>query len=384
MFGLFKKKQPTAMNALIRAVYGDHPPKKSADCERAITISHEDILSEMVPLSDVRNVASGLFAGPMPYSTHDLAVATALSFYKKPEYFDALQTVQLGARLRVLNWMKDGKVAPGVTKIFEDTLYAAFKPSGPVVSSQPSSPAEAIVSDQDDQIELFRKRNTGRAVGEIAEFTHKFMVWQHNFAGVERPDEYDDDEHDHAERIERAFLFGATQMAAEAYSVSDDNELLTAVVVRFHGLEDDDEIELELERTFEAIDQHEEAMWAGREAMTDYVLKGRTEAEETRLAALQDVAWIAAREKNALDIQQRLQQEFAALEINFMELHPLIHGSILREAISAGIASALRHFHEYAEYAAGLDTTDDEKARILLDLYREHERTVDEALKGAD
>jgi len=71
MFGIFKKKQPTAMDVVIRAIYGDHPPKKSADLERAVTIAHEDILCELVTLTEVRNVANGLFASPIPYSTHD-------------------------------------------------------------------------------------------------------------------------------------------------------------------------------------------------------------------------------------------------------------------------------------------------------------------------
>ena len=130
MFGIFKKKQPTAMDGVIRAIYGDHPPAKSADLERAVTIAHEDLLCEVVPVTEVQRLASGLFAGPMPYSTHDLSVATAMSFFKDPALIEHLKgEIQIGARLRVLNWMKAGKVAPGVLKIFEDTLYRVYKPS---------------------------------------------------------------------------------------------------------------------------------------------------------------------------------------------------------------------------------------------------------------
>lgn len=133
MLGLFKKKQPTAMDGVIRAIYGDHPPAKSADLERAVTIAHEDLLCEVVPISEVQRVASGLFSGPMPYSTHDLSVATALSFFKDPALVEHLKgEVQVGARLRVLNWMKAGKVARGVLKIFEDTLYRVYKPTAEV------------------------------------------------------------------------------------------------------------------------------------------------------------------------------------------------------------------------------------------------------------
>jgi hypothetical protein len=136
MFGFFKKKQPTGMDGVIRAIYGDNPPAKSADLERAITIAHEDLLAGQVPISDVRRVAGGLHAGPMPYSTYDLSVATALAFFKNPDLFDALAEAQIGARVRVLNWMKGGKVAPGVLRIFEDTLYRLYKP-GTQVADEP-------------------------------------------------------------------------------------------------------------------------------------------------------------------------------------------------------------------------------------------------------
>ena len=142
MFGIFKKKQPTAMDAVIRAIYGDNPPTVSADLERAITIAHEDLLAEQVPISEVRRISSGLLTGPIPYSTYDLAVATALPFFKTPELFDVLKDIQIGARLRVLNWMKGGKVAPGVLTIFEDTLYRLYKPSAEVASAPPPVPPE--------------------------------------------------------------------------------------------------------------------------------------------------------------------------------------------------------------------------------------------------
>src|SRR5665213_368255 len=139
MFGIFNRKKSTAMDGSIRAVYGGNPPAKSADLERAITIAHEDLLAEQVPISEVRRIASGLFAGPIPYSTYDLAVAASLSFFKTPALLHALAEIQVPARLRVLNYMKGGKVAPGVLKIFEDTLYRLYKPSGlPPVPKTPS------------------------------------------------------------------------------------------------------------------------------------------------------------------------------------------------------------------------------------------------------
>lgn len=160
MFGIFKKKQPSAMHGIIRAIYGDNPPAQSADLERAITIAHEDLLAEQVSISEVRRVTSGLAAGPMPYSTYDLAVATALSFFKNPELFVALEEVQIGARVHVLNWMKGGKVAPGVLKIFEDTLYRLYKPS-----------AEA-----DEPEELDEPEYTG-GLADAVRFTEVALQW---------------------------------------------------------------------------------------------------------------------------------------------------------------------------------------------------------------
>lgn len=385
MFGIFKKKQPTALDGVIRAIYGDHPPKKTADLERAVTIAHEDILCDLVTLAEVRDVARGLLASPIPYSTHDLAVAVALSFFKKPEHFNSLKDVQLAARLRVLNWMKDGKVARGVTKIFEDTLYTAFKPGPPPISQPDPPPATAQNpgSDQDAQFAMFQERNAGRSLDDAAEIVNEFMVREANFAEDEKPDDWWDDpnQRDHVKRIERAFLFGAVRLAGEAFSFSpdDDDIFLANVLDLFHGI---DEEEKEVEKIFEAIDVEKGAMWGGREAMIKYLLKEREDEDLRDLAALQKVCWNPVDIQGlALKTQRKLQEEFAALGINFMQLHPLIHGSVLREATFAGVPLALQHFHEYSQHVAGLDATDDEKAETLLDIYREHERAVGEAIK---
>ena len=45
------------MDALIRTIYGANPPPKSADLERSITIAHEDLLFERVPLAEVKQRA---------------------------------------------------------------------------------------------------------------------------------------------------------------------------------------------------------------------------------------------------------------------------------------------------------------------------------------
>ena len=62
----------------------------------------------------------------------------------------------------------------------------------------------------------FKKQNAGQTLHHAAKVVRDFMVWQHNFASIEKPDDRTDEQNDHAERIERAFLLGAAGMAAEA------------------------------------------------------------------------------------------------------------------------------------------------------------------------
>ena len=152
MFGLFKKKQPTMADALIRTIYGPNPPRKSADLERSITIAHEDLLFERVPLSEVKEKASGLLKGPIPYSTHDLAVSTALGFFNNPEYVPALQECQIPARLRVLNWAKDGKVVKPFALSFENVLYRVYKPQPPEVPKPPQPPEVLLKKPQPQEV----------------------------------------------------------------------------------------------------------------------------------------------------------------------------------------------------------------------------------------
>lgn len=271
------------MDGVIRAVYGDHPPAKSADLERAVTIAHEDLLCEVVPISEVQRVASGLFAGPMPYSTHDLSVATALSFFKDPALVEHLKgEIQVGARLRVLNWMKAGKVAPGVLKIFEDTLYRVYKPT-----------ADAADNDLQAKFSAFKKQNVGKSVHDAAKVVRDFIVWQHNSAQWDKPDDPTDAQMEHAERIERAFLMGAAGMAAEAFSIRDADEtlFLMNVVGMYKGL-GHGKVENELAQMFEASEAEENATKIGGSVMIDYLANGKAEKHKVHLAALQKECWV--------------------------------------------------------------------------------------------
>jgi hypothetical protein len=290
MFGIFKKKQPSAMDSVIRAVYGDNPPAKSADLERAITIAHEDLLAEQVPIAEVRRIASGLAAGPIPYSTYDLSVAAALSFFKNPDLLDRLNEIQMGARLRVLNWMKDGKVAPGVLKIFEDTLYRVYKPSAEADGRDLEF--EAADRELDAKFGAFKNQNIGKNLHHAAKVVRDFIVWQHNFGEIEKPYDRTDAQYEHAKRIERAFLTGAAGMAAEGFSLPDSDErlFLLNIVGTYKGFGPGD-AEDEIARMFEASEAEEKATRIGGAVMIDHLANGKADKNKVHLAALQKACW---------------------------------------------------------------------------------------------
>jgi hypothetical protein len=129
LFGLFKKRKPTnALEAFIFAVYGNPPPPKRANVEQAITIASDELLMGVVGEGEVRAKALALSSGPIPYSTHDLALSIALNFSKQPEYVPHLGTAQIVARLQALQWFQEGLVAPVLVNSFEHVLYELYQP----------------------------------------------------------------------------------------------------------------------------------------------------------------------------------------------------------------------------------------------------------------
>ena len=89
------------------------------------------------------------------------------------------------------------------------------------------------------------------------------------------------------------------------------------------------------------------------------------------------------REANELQraTQAQLQEEFAAFGVNFMDLHPTIHGGVLREAMALGVATAVEQFETAAAYIGDEQVPADLKAERLLSLYRERALVVDNALR---
>ena len=130
MFGFFKKKpaQPAnALEAMIFAIYGNPPPPKRANLEQAITLASE-LLMGVVTGEQLRTHAIALNDGPIPYSTHDLALSIALNFFKQPELIPHLFEAQLCARMTALQWFQDGLLVGPLAKSFGEVLYTRYKP----------------------------------------------------------------------------------------------------------------------------------------------------------------------------------------------------------------------------------------------------------------
>jgi len=130
MFGLFGKKKQgpaNALDALILTLYGNPPPLKTAKLEDAIQLAHEELLLKLISKEEVARVAAGLNSGPIPYSTHDLALSVALNFFRDGARTPQLRDAQISARMAALGWLAEKKVVPLLVQSFEDTLYKLYK-----------------------------------------------------------------------------------------------------------------------------------------------------------------------------------------------------------------------------------------------------------------
>lgn len=129
MFGLFnkKKKPQNALDELIFAMYGNPPPAKRANVGQAVGIAN-DLLMGVIDENEVSRQAIALNDGPIPYSTHDLGLSVALNFFKQPENVPHLFDAQLLARMKMIEWLQEGLVAPMLVQSFESVLYELYKP----------------------------------------------------------------------------------------------------------------------------------------------------------------------------------------------------------------------------------------------------------------
>lgn len=135
MFGLFRKKRKPAnsIEAIVKALYGANPPKKTADVQLAVMLAADELLCGAFDKPAVTRIAEELNGGPIPYSTHDLAASVALNLFKSvlPENRYEMFEIQVAARLTVQSWVKEGKINPLLAQSFEHVLYEGYRPSPP-------------------------------------------------------------------------------------------------------------------------------------------------------------------------------------------------------------------------------------------------------------
>ena len=124
-----KEKKRSLLDELIHATYGNPPPLKSANLSDAIAFATDELLGGVVSRTEVTKIATELFESPMPYSTHDLAYAAALNFFKAPERRGDLMDAQLMARAKMLELLQEKKLNVHLAKAFEDKLYKDYKPT---------------------------------------------------------------------------------------------------------------------------------------------------------------------------------------------------------------------------------------------------------------
>jgi hypothetical protein len=128
LFDLFggKKKPETPMDVFIKAMYGDPPPPKRAKLSEAVVLANDLLMGEVTE-GEIMTLATQLNSGPIPYSTHDLALSVALNFFKDPARISRLGSAQLMARMSMIEWLQEKKVAPLLVQSVEDTLYKLYK-----------------------------------------------------------------------------------------------------------------------------------------------------------------------------------------------------------------------------------------------------------------
>lgn len=97
------------------------------DIHQAAEFAHSRLLFGLVPLDLVFDSAERLAKGPVHFSVHDLAVASALVFFINGAFGVLLKPVQVLARNQTVGWAREGVVAPSILRVFETTLYDRYR-----------------------------------------------------------------------------------------------------------------------------------------------------------------------------------------------------------------------------------------------------------------
>ena len=128
MFGFLKMKKPAkASEDANFACYGNSPPLQRANLEEAVTVATDEILMGVVERQEVQGQAETLYSGPVPYSTHDLALSVATNFFRRPEYIPPLRDFHIIALLQAIQWFRQGLVTPVLVENFEKIICQSYE-----------------------------------------------------------------------------------------------------------------------------------------------------------------------------------------------------------------------------------------------------------------
>jgi hypothetical protein len=112
----------TAMDDFIKTVYGDGAVRTAVP-DVATRLAARLLMRGRIPGRAVEELCGQLCAGPMPYSTEDLAVAIALNFFRKPELSRTLRGAAAKASVQALLWKVEGRIAPALCESFRQALH---------------------------------------------------------------------------------------------------------------------------------------------------------------------------------------------------------------------------------------------------------------------
>jgi hypothetical protein len=104
------------------------PREGSADVVEAAILAADELLGGAFDELELVRIATDLNQGRASFSTHDLAATVAFNVLKSvspPNRQDAL------ARMTLLEWFREGKLAPTLLPAFENAPYRQEKPSHP-------------------------------------------------------------------------------------------------------------------------------------------------------------------------------------------------------------------------------------------------------------
>ncbi|HET6407408.1 MAG TPA: hypothetical protein VFG14_05970 [Chthoniobacteraceae bacterium] len=98
-----------------------------SDVAAAVDLAFRHLLLERVPQAAISEVAGELSKLLGSKAPHALALAAALFFFEQQDLKGDLQQVQMFARLKMLEWLEEGRIEPGEGQYFANQLYELYK-----------------------------------------------------------------------------------------------------------------------------------------------------------------------------------------------------------------------------------------------------------------